>query len=175
MPEDSLSPPPRGAALSIREAQASDLDDLVALEAKAFQSDRLSRRSFAALARSPSAHLGVARIGPRVCGYFIVLARRGSRSARLYSIAVDPGCAGQGFGARLLATAEEVARRNGAPRLRLEVRPDNEAAIRLYERAGYRLIGRREGYYEDGAAALRYTRDLPAAGTAAPGPVDRAA
>jgi ribosomal-protein-alanine N-acetyltransferase len=34
----------------------------------------------------------------------------------------------------------------------LEVRASNQAAIRLYESAGFQLLGRRKGYYsgEDG-------------------------
>ena len=71
-------------------------------------------------------------------GYAVVLTRRGSRSARLYSIAVAAEAAGRGIGSRLLAAAEEAARRRGADRLHLEVRADNSTAIRLYERAGYR-------------------------------------
>jgi len=30
----------------------------------------------------------------------------------------------------------------GAPRVRLEVRPDNTAALRLYERLGFATVGR---------------------------------
>jgi [ribosomal protein S18]-alanine N-acetyltransferase len=40
------------------------------------------------------------------------------------------------------------------------VRTDNPAAQSLYARRGYRRFGRREGYYEDGAAALRYEKAL---------------
>ncbi len=44
--------------------------------------------------------------------------------------------------------------------LRLEVREDNSRAIRIYEKSGYRKIGREPGYYEDGATALRYEKTL---------------
>ena len=44
------------------------------------------------------------------------------------------------------------------------MRADNAAAIRLYEQRGYRPIGRRADYYEDGATALRYERALSTAG-----------
>jgi ribosomal protein S18 acetylase RimI-like enzyme len=40
------------------------------------------------------------------------------------------------------------------------VRADNRSALRLYESRGYRPIGRREDYYADGMAAIRYARDL---------------
>jgi ribosomal protein S18 acetylase RimI-like enzyme len=75
-----------------------------------------------------------------------------------------------------LAAAEAEARRRGVERMRLEVRADNPAAARLYERAGYGRTGRRRDYYEDGMAALIYERDL--AGEAAPAslsPLGRAA
>jgi ribosomal protein S18 acetylase RimI-like enzyme len=57
------------------------------------------------------------------------------------------------------------------------VRVDNVAAIRLYESRGYRNIGRREDYYADGMAAVRYARDLRAQPThvGEPGALDRAA
>jgi ribosomal protein S18 acetylase RimI-like enzyme len=89
-----------------------------------------------------------------------VFLRRCSTIARLYSIAVDPVARGSGLGAALLAAAERAARRRGVRRLRLEVRQDNPAAIALYETRGYRRIGARAAYYEDGADAWRYERAL---------------
>jgi ribosomal protein S18 acetylase RimI-like enzyme len=160
MPEDSPSPPSGAAQVSIREAQASDVHDLAKLEAEAFNSDRLSRRSIAALAKSRSASLLVACRDGDLLGYALVLFRRGSRSARLYSLAVAPSTGGAGIGGALLRAAEAAASARGADRLALEVRIDNVAAIRLYHGAGYALLGRRENYYSDGAAALRYARDL---------------
>lgn len=161
MPEDRSRPTRGRADIRIREAQRSDIDDLVALEAKAFASDRVSRRRFMAHAQSASAALLVARQDGVLVGYALVLTRRDSPAARLYSIAVDPRATGRGVGARLLAAAEAEAGRLGARYLRLEVRTDNATAIRLYEGNGYQTIGRREDYYEDGAPALRYQRHLP--------------
>ena len=80
--------------------------------------------------------------------------------ARLYSLAVAPESAAAGLGRRLLAEAERVAAKRGCRSLRLEVREDNTRAIGLYGRAGYRRIGRRDGYYGDGAAALRFEKLL---------------
>ena len=41
------------------------------------------------------------------------------------------------------------ARRNGVELVFLEVRPTNHEALSLYERFGFRVIGRRKGYYFD--------------------------
>jgi ribosomal-protein-alanine acetyltransferase len=140
-----------------------DLDALARLEAASFSSDKLSRRSFLRLTRSPTADLLVAADADRILGYAVLLHRRGGRSARLYSIAVGAEEAGRGIGSRLLAAAEERAKARGAERLHLEVRADNPAAIRFYRRKGYRETGARTGYYEDGMSALLFSRALPEA------------
>lgn len=143
----------------LRPARAADLDALVALEAR-FPGDRLRPRQFRHHLESPRACLRVLACGSELAGYALLLRRRGSTIARLYSIAIDPARRGQGLGARLLRDIEVQARRDGASALRLEVRVDNAAAIRLYERAGYLRFGQRPGYYEDGACAWRYQKRL---------------
>ena len=155
--------------VEIRNAEDADLDGLGALEARSFASDRLARRSLGRLLCRPSASLRVAaaKAGGTVHGYSLVLFRKGSSVARLYSIAVDDERRGEGLGRRLLADAEGVAARRRQRVLRLEVREDNLPAIRLYERRGYRLIGRYARYYADKADALRYEK--PLAETAAGG------
>ncbi len=132
------------------------------LEADSFATDKLSRRSFLHFVRSPSAAFLVACRGDRPLGYVVLLFRRGGRSARLYSIAVAAEEAGQGVGSRLLAAAEDTARGRNAERLHLEVRTDNPVAIRFYRQKGYREVGTREDYYEDGMAALLFSRNLTA-------------
>ena len=148
--------------VEIRNAEDADLDGLGALEARSFASDRLARRSLWRLLCRPSASLRVAaaKAGGTVHGYSLVLFRKGSSVARLYSIAVDDERRGEGLGRRLLADAEGVAARRQQRVLRLEVREDNLPAIRLYERRGYRLIGRYARYYADKADALRYEKPL---------------
>jgi ribosomal protein S18 acetylase RimI-like enzyme len=162
MPADVSSSSLSGADMTIRKAEAGDVAALALLEESAFASDRLSRRSLVALSKSDTACLLVACEGETLAGYVLVLFRRDSHVARLYSLAVDPSKAGCGIGARLLAAAEAAAIARGASELRLEVRADNSGAIRLYERRGYRAIGRRASYYADGMAALRLERALVA-------------
>jgi ribosomal-protein-alanine acetyltransferase len=177
MPVDSRPPPLTDADLHIRPAEAADLDGLMGLETAAFASDRLTRRRLRALAGSPSAIFLVAESADALSGYVLVLTRRNSRAARLYSLAVAPALAGQGIGSRLLAVAEAAAQARDADEIRLEVRVDNLTAIRLYESRGYRNIGRRQDYYADGMAAVCYARDLRAQPTDVdePGALGRAA
>jgi ribosomal-protein-alanine N-acetyltransferase len=160
MPEDSRPPPQGRSGLVIREARSTDIAALTKLEAECFASDRLSRRSLVSLAKSPSACVLIADDEGRPKGYAVLLIRRGSQRARLYSIAVSPQATGHGIGSKLLSAVEDVARGRGSSRLHLEVRADNPKAIRLYEQAGYRRVGQRRDYYEDGATALLFDRPL---------------
>jgi [ribosomal protein S18]-alanine N-acetyltransferase len=155
----TLTAPAR--AFAIRSGAAGDLPRLVEIEDGAFAGDRLSRRALARHLQSPTAVLLVAAAPPdRAVAYALLLFRAGARRARLYSLAVDPDSRGLGLARTLLAAAEGEARRRGAAALTLEVRTDNAAAIRLYEALGYRGRGRRPGYYDDGADALRYEKAL---------------
>ncbi|MGL5514300.1 MAG: GNAT family N-acetyltransferase [Sporomusa sp.] len=58
-------------------------------------------------------------------------------NARILSVAVAPAARGLGIASALLAAADNYFRQNGARRVRLEVRPDNYPAIRVYEKKGY--------------------------------------
>jgi ribosomal-protein-alanine acetyltransferase len=147
--------------LAIRAAHLGDLDSLESLERAAFAGDRLSRRSLRAFIASHN-RLVVAVDTQGVAGYALATRRRGGRSARLYSIAVDRRAAGRGVGRALLAAVQTHAAEEGCETLRLEVREDNQRAIALYERLGYRRFGRYEDYYADGAAALRMEKRLAA-------------
>ena len=147
------------ADLSIRPAEPTDIDALLAIE-EVFPTDRLERRSFRHAIRSPTMICLVAA-GEKALGYVIVERRRNSAAARLTSIAVAPEAAGEGVGAGLLTAAEAATLASGATRVRLEVRADNAPARKLYEGAGYRLIETLDDYYEDGAPAVRYEKALP--------------
>lgn len=75
-------------------------------------------------------------------------------------IAVHPAFRGRGVVEALVAalTASSTAG-SGAAEIQLEVRADNEFAIRAYERMGFRAVGRRRGYYQDGVDAVLYSRN----------------
>jgi len=156
-----MTPTPATAAVRVRRAELSDLDDLVALEEATFDSDRLSRAQYRRHLDSDSAQVLVASANHRrFLGTAVVFFRKGSRVARLYSIASKPEARGKGVGSALIDAAEAAARTRHCHALRLEVRTDNASAIRLYERLGYKRLERLPRYYEDGADAWRYERTL---------------
>ncbi len=144
----------------IRSARDIDLDKIEQIEQSCFEGDRLSRRSLRYLLQHGHCSFFVAETDHAVTGYAITLYRRGSRSARLYSIAVASAYRGQGIAGSLLDTAEFAAQSRGYSAMRLEVRRDNLQALGLYRGRGYRRLGIKQCYYEDGESAECLERSL---------------
>lgn len=67
------------------------------------------------------------------------------------SLAVAPGWRGRGIGSSLLDECISLCRRARATLVALEVDRDNEQAVRLYRRFGFRA---RRSFEEDGVARL---------------------
>lgn len=135
-------------------------DALIGLENTCFECDRISRRSLRRLLCSPSALCIGAFLNKDLAGSMVVLFRSNSSVARIYSLAVAPHTRGLGIGQKLIAKAEREARARNCRGLRLEVRVDNPAAIRLYERCGFADTKMRPGYYEDGTDAVVFWKEL---------------
>lgn len=69
--------------------------------------------------------------------------------AHIATIAVHPDHQGRGIASALLAEALMLAMERGASASLLEVRPSNTAALKLYQRFGYEVVGVRKEYYQD--------------------------
>jgi ribosomal-protein-alanine N-acetyltransferase len=65
----------------------------------------------------------------------------------LLNITVAPSLRKLGLGSRMMAAIEGVAIGQNIPRVILEVRPSNLAAINLYHKLAYEQIGVRKAYY----------------------------
>jgi ribosomal-protein-alanine N-acetyltransferase len=78
--------------------------------------------------------------------------------AELLRLGVVPARRRHGLGSRLLGDCLARLATSGRRDCHLEVRAGNRAARALYERLGFRLAGRRRGYYADGEDAVRYSR-----------------
>jgi ribosomal-protein-alanine N-acetyltransferase len=67
--------------------------------------------------------------------------------SHILNLCVHPDSQNTGLGKDLLNHLMEISRQHGAEMVFLEVRPSNEAAIRLYMGAGFDEIGIRNNYY----------------------------
>lgn len=78
-------------------------------------------------------------------GYFVCMPV--FDEVHLLNLTVAPEFQKQGIGRWLLGEVHAHAERGAANALWLEVRPSNEAAIKLYVSYGFNIVGRRRDYY----------------------------
>ena len=101
------------------------------------------------------------RQGRKVIGFAV--SRMAADEAEILSIAIDADQRGRGLSRNLLLTHLGHLAGRGVRTIFLEVEENNQPARRLYERAGFDVVGRRERYYrQDGEQlnALIMRRDL---------------
>ncbi|MCU6501412.1 ribosomal protein S18-alanine N-acetyltransferase [Duganella vulcania] len=132
------------ARLNYEPMQQADLPDVVALEESVYPHpwsmanfiDSLNSNYEAWVLRDQQGDL---------LGYFLLMAI--VDEAHLLNVAVSAEKQGQGLGRFLLNQAVACARGLGMESVLLEVRPSNTRALEIYERYGFKQIGRRKGYY----------------------------
>lgn len=140
--------------IAVRAAGPTDLDRIDAIEGASFTTDRFARRNLARMLRGGSTRFFLADDQSGAGGYLALCLHKGSRVARIYSLAVTPDSRRRGVAEALIEAAKALATAQGRDRIRLEARAGNSPAINLYERLGFHLHDRRNGYYEDGETAL---------------------
>ena len=96
--------------------------------------------------------------GGRLIGF--ILSRLAAGEAEILSVAIAPAWRGRGLARPLLDLHLRRLAGLGVRSVFLEVGEQNAPGVRLYRRAGFREVGRRQGYYEGGATALVLRRDL---------------
>lgn len=87
----------------------------------------------------------VRRPGNEVVGYIIYWHIRGD--VQVNNIAVRPDCRGLGLGEAMMRFAIAKVRSAGAEFMTLEVRRSNTAAVKLYRKLGFEVLGSRRNYY----------------------------
>jgi ribosomal-protein-alanine N-acetyltransferase len=102
------------------------------------------------------------RSGRRIIGFAV--SRIAADEAEILSIALAASQRGRGLSRDLFLTHLGHLAGRGVRTVFLEVEENNQPARRLYERAGFTVIGRRERYYRQVSGeqldALRMRRDL---------------
>ena len=87
------------------------------------------------------------RLGRKIIGFAV--SRMAADEAEILSIAVAADHRGRGLSRNLLLTHLGHLAGRGVRAVFLEVEENNQPARRLYQRAGFAVVGRRERYYRE--------------------------
>lgn len=134
-------------AVEIRAMAAGDLDAVLAIEESVFPTP-WPRECFEREVEGGSPGLTwVAVSAGAVVGY--IVAWEVADELHIGNLAVAPALRRSGVGTELVRRSLAAALESGAGFATLEVRASNEAAIRLYERFGFRPVAMMKRYYPD--------------------------
>jgi len=145
--------------LAIRPMTRHDVTAVTQVDQKCFPLP-WSANAFLAEIGNLSACYLVAHVDTTLAGYigaWIVM-----DEVHITTLGVEPAWRRQGVADRLLAALLAEAVRRGARRASLEVRVSNLQARRLYEKYGFRAVGRRNRYYTDNGedAVVMWIEDM---------------
>lgn len=143
------------ANLKLKAATPTDLSSLMDLEKLCFTTDRFTRKQYRYFLSRPSVIIIVAKYDRHVVGNVVVLFRKNSTKARIYSIAVHPQYQKQGIAQKLHDFIKTLVIKKHCDEIILEVRKDNKPALAFYRKNGYELFGEYKKFYEDNTDALR--------------------
>ncbi len=147
--------------VEIRKARLGDLTQLVELENLCFDYEQLSRRNFHWMIKKAHSLFLILEYRTEIVGYGLVLINSGTSLARLYSICTLKKYQGHGLATKLIEELEvQAADKKDCAYLRLEVREDNRAAIKLYQKLGYVKFTEKEDYYDDGMTAVCFEKRI---------------
>ena len=134
--------------IELRRLTLADLGDIERIERRSYPTP-WSRSMFAGELSKPSSYCtgAVDSERDRLAGYLIV--SRYVDAWHVMNVAVDIPYRGRGIARRLLDDLFAATVGDALRGYTLEVRVSNEAAIKLYERLGFKTTGVRRGYYTD--------------------------
>ncbi|HNQ69379.1 MAG TPA: ribosomal protein S18-alanine N-acetyltransferase [Bacteroidales bacterium] len=140
--------------ISLKSAEKKDIREILEIENSSFSSDRFSESQFIYLLFKAKAEFKVIKINGSVRAYLILLFRNNCKGLRIYSIAVHTQARGLGLASKLLEFTDNYANKNKYTHIHLEVRADNDSAINLYQKSGFKISGKKDTFYKDGSDAI---------------------
>ena len=148
-------------------ATDAHLAEMLEINREAAAYDLISRRSFKrfvhheqAVCDVLEAEVSVAgRLEWKTVGYAILLFRKGTKLARLYSLAIAPGYQQLGWGGVLLRHVEALAQEEHSLYLRVDV-PNFNHTIEFFKHHGYVKLGLKTAYFDDLGDAFTLQKQL---------------
>lgn len=138
-------------AITIESATLQHLHQLYEIEKESFEKEAFSKQQIAHLLTNRNSIGLIAKENDQIVGFVIgmIYVERNSLTGHILTIDVSPTCRRKGIGSKLLREIEEIFKKNKVQACRLEVRENNVAALNLYQKFGYKKIGRLKNFYGD--------------------------
>ena len=144
--------------MMVRRAEDRDLDEIVRVWKSNIYS-AVTPETIEFWFRRNKKYFFVCELDGRIVG-FVAGTVKSPERIHISGIAVDAEHRRKQIGSALLSTIERESYKEGFRKVTLEVRKSNEAAIKFYEKNGYRRTGVTPFYYFDGEDALNYEKSL---------------
>jgi len=133
--------------LKIETASIKLLDILCQIEQKCFDEEAFTRRQIAYLLTDYNTIALVAKVNLEVTGFIIAQVEISEiEYGHIITLNVAPNYRRKKIASKLLDEVEVMLKQRGISECRLEVREDNNAAIKLYSKLGYRITDKLERY-----------------------------
>lgn len=137
--------------VTIEDASIQHLDRLYEIEMECFDKEAFTKQQIANLLTNYNSVGLVAKINGKIVGFVIgmLYMERTALAGHILTIDVSTAYRKKGIAQKLLHEIEKIFKEKGAKTCHLEVREDNIAALRLYQKLGYKKVARLKGYYKD--------------------------
>ena len=148
--------------LIVREARISDLESLYKIEIECFGSDAFTKNQLAYFLSSPEFVNLVAETDGIIVGFIIGSIRHynNQRIGHILSLDISKRYRRRKIGSRLLNELEKIYIQKRVEICYLEVRADNTAALNLYRKFRFDIVGHLRNYYGIGVHGLRLKKTL---------------
>ena len=147
--------------IHVRKMQKSDLDAIMAIEERSYGKGHWSKDSFYHELSNKIAHYysAVNELGEVIgyAGFWMVL-----DEAHITTISIHSSHRRKHIGEAILRKIIEDCWKNEVKYITLEVRVSNIAAIKLYEKYGFKSLSTRKAYYQDNKedALIMWTENI---------------
>ncbi len=138
--------------ITIEYATSGLLDELYEIERQCFKLEAFSKAYLRALLSAYNSVGLVAKVNHQLAGFIIGVIEMDQNTpvGHILTIDVAPTFQRRGIAQKLLQVIEDIFRAQAITTCHLEVREDNTAALKLYEKSGYSKVAKLENYYPSG-------------------------
>jgi len=135
--------------ITIKDASIKNLDRLYEIETECFKQEAFGKQQIVHLLTDYNSISLVAKSDDEIAGFIIgvIYSEGNAFVGHVLTIDVSPAYRRQGIGLKLLQEIEKLFMGKGVRTCCLEVREHNVAALRLYEKCGYKKVSKLKNYY----------------------------